>query len=173
MLKTPFVIREAVPGDFEALGQVMVAAYQGLEGFPGREEQPKYYEMLDSIGQMAERAGAKILVATVEGRILGGVVYFSDMAQDGSGGTATQERNASGFRLLAVSQEARGMGLGQGLVEACVRLAKERQHSQMIIHTTEAMKVAWAMYVRLGFRRSLDLDFMQGALPVFGFRLDL
>ena len=172
-METPFVIREAEPGDFQALGQVMAAVYEGLEGFPGRVEQPKYYEMLDAIGLMAKKPGAKLLVATVEGRVLGGVVYFSDLAQYGSGGTATQERNASGFRLLAVSPEARGTGLGKGLVEACLSLAKEHQHRQMIIHTTEAMKVAWGMYERLGFRRSPDLDFLQGALPVFGFRLDL
>jgi ribosomal protein S18 acetylase RimI-like enzyme len=63
--------------------------------------------------------------------------------------------------------------MGKGLVEACLRLARERQHRQMIIHTTKAMQVAWGMYERLGFRRSQDLDFMQGDLPVFGFRLDL
>ena len=62
----------------------------------------------------------------------------------------------------------------QGLqLEACIRLAKEHQHRQMIIHTTKAMRVAWGMYERLGFRRSQDLDFMQGDLPVFGFRLDV
>jgi hypothetical protein len=43
----------------------------------------------------------------------------------------------------------------------------------VIIHTTSAMKVAWGMYARLGFKRSPDLDFMQEALQVFGFRLPL
>jgi hypothetical protein len=43
----------------------------------------------------------------------------------------------------------------------------------VILHTTAAMRVAWALYERLGFRRSEDLDFMQGELPVFGFRLRL
>jgi hypothetical protein len=35
------------------------------------------------------------------------------------------------------------------------------------------MEVAWAMYERLGFRRSSDLDFMQEQLRAFGFHLDL
>jgi hypothetical protein len=35
------------------------------------------------------------------------------------------------------------------------------------------MKVAWRMYEALGFERSPDLDFLQGELPVFGFRLKL
>jgi hypothetical protein len=29
------------------------------------------------------------------------------------------------------------------------------------------------MYENLGFKRSEDLDFMQGELPVFGFRLSV
>jgi hypothetical protein len=41
----------------------------------------------------------------------------------------------------------------------------------LIIHSTMAMQTAWKMYERLGFKRSEDLDFMQGELPVFGFRL--
>jgi hypothetical protein len=36
-----------------------------------------------------------------------------------------------------------------------------------------AMQIAWKMYENLGFKRSEDLDFMQGELPVFGFRLAL
>lgn len=151
----------------------MVAVYSSLEGFPRPEEQPKYYELLANIGRMTEKPDTRLLVAVAGTEILGGVVHFSDMAQYGSGGTATQERNASGFRLLAVSPEARGLGVGKALMERSIELAKERHHAQVIIHTTEAMRVAWAMYERRGFERSPDLDFLQGALPVFGFRLKL
>jgi hypothetical protein len=35
------------------------------------------------------------------------------------------------------------------------------------------MQVAWKLYDAMGFKRSEDLDFMQGKLPVFGFRLDI
>jgi len=34
-----------------------------------------------------------------------------------------------------------------------------------------SMQTAWRMYENLGFKRSADLDFMQGELPVYGFRL--
>jgi len=166
-----FLIREARHDEFDELGRLMVAVYAGLEGFPGPDEQPGYYDMLTHIGLMAEKPGARLLVAVAEAKLLGGVVHFSDMAQYGSGGTATQERNASGFRLLAVGPEARGMGVGKALVQRCIDLGKEEGHRQVILHSTEAMKVAWGMYERLGFERSLDLDFLQGELPVFGFRL--
>ena len=168
-----FVIREAREDEFDVLGRLMVTVYAGLAGFPGPAEQPRYYDMLAHIGRMAEKPGAKLLVAVADSEVLGGVVHFSDMAQYGSGGSATGERNASGFRLLAVGPEARGRGIGRALVQGCIDLAKEAGQGQVILHSAEAMKVAWGMYERLGFERSPDLDFLQGELPVFGFRLKL
>lgn len=168
-----FLVREARPEECNALGRLMVAVYASLEGFPGPGEQPRYYEMLTNIGILAERPGAKLLVAVADGKLLGGVVHFSDMAQYGSGGTATQERDAAGFRLLAVDLEARGLGVGRALVLHCIGLARAAGKAQVVIHSTAAMKVAWGMYERLGFRRSPDLDFLQGELPVFGFRMAL
>jgi ribosomal protein S18 acetylase RimI-like enzyme len=91
----------------------------------------------------------------------------------GSGGTATKEQHAAGFRLLAVDPLVRGKGIGKLLTRACIAKAKEKKLDQLIIHTTLAMKNAWTMYEGLGFKRSEDLEFMQGQLPVFGFRLSI
>src|SRR5262249_44009721 len=99
--------------------------------------------------------------------------YFSHMKYYGSGGIATQEQNAAGFRLLAVDPSIRGKGIGKLLVEECIRKAKDKNLGQVIIHTTAAMKTAWKMYENIGFKRSEDLDFMQGELPVLGFRLSI
>ncbi len=169
----PMIIRDARQDEFGALGRLMVAVYSSLDGFPKPDEQPKYYEMLANIGLMTAKPGTRLLVAEQDGRLLGGVVYFADMAQYGSGGTATQEKHAAGFRLLAVDSAARGMGAGRALAQKCVDLAREGRLGQVIIHTTRSMQVAWGMYEKMGFKRSLDLDFMQGQLPVFGFRLPL
>jgi len=168
-----FVLREARSEEFQALGALLVAVYSSLAGFPTPEEQPRYYDMLANIGRLAGNPDTELLVAIRGEDLLGGVVYFSDMARYGSGGTATQEVNASGFRLLAVAPQARGLGVGRALMETCITRAQERRHGQMIIHTTDAMKTAWSMYERRGFVRSVDLDFLQGTLQVYGFRLKL
>jgi len=173
MRQEELVIRDARPEECAALGRLMVEVYSGLEGFPRPEEQPKYYEMLANIGQMTQKPGARLLVAVRGEALLGGVVYFADMAQYGSGGSATRETNAAGFRLLAVAPGARGSGAGRALAGRCVELAREDRLGQVIIHTTNAMRIAWAMYAKMGFERSPDLDFMQGELQVFGFRLAL
>ncbi|SFN54261.1 GNAT family N-acetyltransferase [Dokdonella immobilis] len=170
-MKSEPQIRELHPDEFAALGQLMVEVYASLPGFPSPQEQPRYYETLANIGRFSEKPGVQVLVALGAGNeLMGGVVYFSDMAQYGSGGTATSEVNAAGIRLLGVSPQYRGRGVGKALALACIARARESGRGQVILHTTEAMQVAWKLYEGLGFVRSTDLDFDQERLPVYGFR---
>jgi len=170
----PLTIREVRPAEHAALGVLMVEVYSQLPGFPTPAEQPRYYELLANIGRFTETRAAKVLVAfTAEGALVGGVVYFGDMAEYGSGGAATAVQDASGIRLLGVSPRFRKLGAGRALTKACIQLALEAGHSQVVLHTTQAMQAAWALYQALGFVRSPDLDFSQQGLPVFGFRLAL
>jgi ribosomal protein S18 acetylase RimI-like enzyme len=167
-------VRDAHPSEFEEIGRLMVKVYSQLVGFPKPDEQPNYYNMLLNVGDFTARPETELLVAiSSDDKIAGAVVYFNDMKYYGSGGLATQEKKAAGFRLLAVDPAARGGGIGKLLVSECVKKAKERNLSQVIIHSTKSMQVAWRMYERIGFKRSVDLDFMQGELEVFGFRLSL
>ena len=169
-----FIVRNAKPSEFEQIGKLMVQVYSQLEGFPTEKEQPDYYKMLRNIGDLTNKPETELLVSvSPDGIIAGGVVYFSDMKYYGSGGTATEEKNASGFRLLAVDDSFRGKGIGKLLTMECIQRAKNDKKSKIVIHTTQAMPTAWKMYERLGFKRGEDLDFMQGDLPVFGFRLIL
>lgn len=130
--------------------------------------------MLANIGDFTAKPGTELLVAvSSENTITDGVVYFSDMQYYGSGGIATQEQNASGFRLLAVDFSVRGFGIGKLLTYECIKKSKDKEHDQVIIHSTKAMQTACKIYENLGFKRSEDLNFMQGELPVFGSRLFL
>lgn len=166
-------IRDIRENEFDALGQLLIEVYSSLPGFPSPAEQPRYYEMLSRVGSFTEKPGSRVLVASKEGGALtGGVVYFGDMAH-GSGGTATQEKNAAGIRLLGVAPQHRQTGIGKALTQACIEAARNSGRSQVILHSTKAMEVAWRLYEKLEFRRSEDLDFMQEQLPVFGFRLSL
>lgn len=167
------VIDDCTPGEGKTLGALMVAVYSSLPGFPSPTEQPRYYDMLANIRNLAERPGARVLVARMNGEVAGGVVYLGDMAHYGSGGTAGSRRNASGIRLLAVDPEWRGHGIGKALTEFCIELARKAGHREVVLHTTAAMQTAWKMYEGLGFRRDEELDFMQEALPVYGFSLPL
>ncbi|HMJ48497.1 MAG TPA: GNAT family N-acetyltransferase [Ferruginibacter sp.] len=174
MAHKEFIIRNAVSGEFDEIGKLMIRAYSQLEGFPNQFEQPEYYKMLANIGEFTNKPGVELLAAiSGDNKIAGAVVYFNDMKFYGSGGTATKEQNASGFRLLAVDPAARGQSIGRLLTNECIRKSSNKNIHSMIIHTTKAMQTAWTMYESMGFKRAEDLDFMQGALPVFGFRLSL
>ena len=174
MEKQEYIVRNAKPEEFAEIGNLMVLVYSQLDGFPKPNEQPAYYQMLSNIGDQTKKPCTELLVAiTTDGKIAGGVVYFSDMQYYGSGGTATKEKNASGFRLLAVDPTYRGQGIGKLLTLECIKKAKEDKTQCVVIHTTKAMQTAWKMYEKIGFKRNEDLDFMQGELPVFGFRLSL
>ena len=172
MSKQEYTVKNAIPAEFEEIGSLMIQVYSQLEGFPKESEQPNYYKMLANVGELTNKPGTELLVAvSSDDKIVGGVVYFGDMKYYGSGGTATDEQNACGFRLLAVDPLTRGQGIGRLLTTECIRKAKAKKVYQMVIHTTIAMQTAWKMYENIGFKRSEDLDFMQGELPVYGFRL--
>lgn len=169
-----FSIREARTNEFKEVGKLMSDVYEALDGFPSRTDLPKYYALFDSIGDFADLPGVKLLVAASEsGEIGGTVIYCGDMDYYGSGAVTIEAKDAAAFRLLAVSEKARGHGLGKRLTEHCIELGKEEGNDEMIIHTTDAMLTAWRMYEKRGFRRSEDLDFDLGGIMVYGFRMPL
>lgn len=167
-------IRNAKPEEFNSIGELMVKAYSQLDGFPKPSEFPEYYNKLLHVGILTEKEHAELIVAiSNETQVVGAVVYFSDLEQYGSKGTITAIKNASGFRLLAVSPDESGKGIGKLLISECIKRAKQHNHKQLFIHSTESMKIARKMYERIGFSRYKPIDFMQGNLPVFGFKLEL
>jgi pimeloyl-ACP methyl ester carboxylesterase/GNAT superfamily N-acetyltransferase len=169
----PLVIREARSDEYEAIGRMMVAVYSSLDGFPSPRTQPEYYELLERIGEQTAKPGAKLLVALEKERIAGAVVFYADMGAYGSGGTAAAEKDAAGFRFLAADPEARGRGVAKALVEHCIEAARAAGRRRLVIHSTAAMKAARAIYMARGFKSAPDLDFVQGSMPVYGFRLEL
>ncbi|MGZ8554363.1 MAG: GNAT family N-acetyltransferase, partial [Chitinophagaceae bacterium] len=122
MAKQNWIVRNALPGEFDVIGKLMVRAYSQLEGFPKESEQPNYYKMLANIGELTNNPGTELIIAvSPDEEIAGGVVYFSDMKYYGSGGIATLEKDAAGFRLLAVDPSKRGQGIGKLLTSECIR----------------------------------------------------
>ena len=169
----PLVIRDARADEFEAIGRMMVAVYSGLDGFPRPESQPDTYKGLAGIGDEAAKPDARILVALEKERIAGAVVFYANMAAYRPGGTAPHEIEAAGFRFLAADPDARGRGIAAALIEQCIALARAGRRRRLVVHATEAMKAARAIFAARGFRRAPDLDFVEGSMAVYGFRLAL
>lgn len=169
-----FDIRRARPEELPALGTLVADAYAALPGMPTPAEQPAYYAMVRDAAARAGNPAICILAAvTRSGALLGSADFIEDMAHYGSGGRAGTRVHAAGIRLLAVAPHARGHGIGKALTRHCIESAHALGRSSLVLHTTRAMETAWRMYEQLGFERTPDLDFRQGALEVFGFELRL
>jgi ribosomal protein S18 acetylase RimI-like enzyme len=74
--------------------------------------------------------------------------------------------------MLVVAPEARGMGIGRALAEACIAHARRDGAPQFALHTSELMEVALPMYERMGFRRHADGPTLFG-VPYGIYLLDL
>ena len=169
-----YSIREARSIEFSTLGELIVNAYASLPGMPGVEEQPDYYAVLRDIAKRAGNPAISVFLAASEfGELLGSVDFINDMKDYGARGAASSVCNAAGIRFLAVKSDSRGNGVGGSLTAHCIDRARELGKSAVILHTTRPMATAWAMYCRMGFQRYSEIDFQQGNLEVFGFRLAL
>ncbi len=159
-------IRPATPDEYEAVGDLTVAAYDAL----GHMVEDVGYDaqLRDVAGRVA--AGDVVLVAVEDGRLLGGVTYVRDSASP----SAEFERGEVGIRMLAVDPAAQGRGVGTALSLACIELARADGGSRIALHSTPWMTTAHRMYERLGFRRAPERDFTPlPTVPLLAYTLDL
>lgn len=102
------------------------------------------------IGNMSSLADAgEIIVAEVEGQIVGAVAYV------GPGAPKAEFFRPDWpiMRMLVVAPDSRGQGIGRALAQECLRRAKRDGASVFALHTSELMQVALHMYQRMGFNR--------------------
>ena len=168
-----FEIRLARPEELGALGALVADAYAALPGMPPPRSSrgTTRWSATRRPGRETRRSGSS--PRSRRGSSSGSADFIEEMASYGSGGTASTRVDTAGIRLLAVAPAARGRGIGKALTRHCIERARALGRAALVLHTTRAMQSAWRMYEQLGFRRSPELDFRQGALDVFGFELPL
>ena len=142
-------IREVRPDEYDAVGELTVAAYRTLEV----DHLWGGYD--DDIRDVAGRVkGAHVLVAVSDGAVVGAVTYVDDPDSPWLEWTLPGEVQ---FRLLAVVPRGRGQGVGEALARECMTRARGGGHP-LVIHTTQWMPAARRLYDRLGFARRPDRD---------------
>jgi ribosomal protein S18 acetylase RimI-like enzyme len=141
------IVRDALPGELSAVGDLRVAAYRA-DGF--LSEDSEYAPILRALG--ADGKG-EILVAADGPRLTGTVMlrYWPD-------GNVLRGTGEAEIRALAVAPAARGRGVGRALLDAVMGRAAERGVRYLTLLTEPEMVVAQHMYTSAGFVRLPDRD---------------
>jgi ribosomal protein S18 acetylase RimI-like enzyme len=127
-----------------------------------------YERELRDVAGRAETS--EVLVARVAGRIVGCVTFVDGEAPL----SQVDDPGAATIRMLGVDTEARGRGIGEALVRACIDRARAAGRLRVRLDTRTSMKSAQRLYERLGFRRDPDHDWSPGdGILLLGYVLDL
>lgn len=148
------VVREARETELERIGELTADVYGG-EGLAG----PEYVKVLRDARTRWESPATTLIVAHDDGAedpqdILGAVVY----AAPGSPWQDLAAGDEAEFRMLATVPEARGRGVGEALVRACIERAKLSGAPRIVLSTGHEMLAAHRLYERIGFVRAPERD---------------
>jgi predicted N-acetyltransferase YhbS len=163
-------IRDARPDEHAAIREITLAAYAEFADIMVPTAWAGLHQAVRTALE-SEGPGQRI-VAERDGRLVGSVMLYPP-AVDAYQGLAA-EAGWPELRLLAVDPAARGQGIGQALVNECVRRARAMGATALGLHTSESLRVATRMYERMGFERVPEHDFQPpGAELVRAYRLAL
>jgi GNAT superfamily N-acetyltransferase len=165
------VVRDARPDDRDAIRDVTLAAY-GEYAQPMSSLWDGYRQ--STLGTLADVGAATQLVAERDGIVVGTVLVCPAGPIRYMPDREPVELQWPEVRLLAVAPPARGQGVAQALMAACIARARQSGAAALQLHTTDMMRTAMRLYERMGFARWPSLDFHPGPdLTVKGYRLDL
>jgi ribosomal protein S18 acetylase RimI-like enzyme len=153
------LIRTANKADHDAADRVARLAFAEYES-----EYPDWIPVLRDGRPMSKIAEeGELLVAEKDGAIVGCVGYIPP----GRSHNAVFAQDWAALRFMAVDPVHRGTGISRALAEECARRAKRDGAAALALFTSPAMKIAAAMYQRIGFRFLRRID------PVYGMTADL
>lgn len=113
--------------------------YEENDGFDATFE-PLVAEILVAFARDHDPGTERGWIAESAGRRLGSIFCV----QSGEDGVAK-------LRLFFLEPDARGLGLGQRMLEACIEFARERGYRRMRLWTHESHEAACALYRKNGF----------------------
>jgi ribosomal protein S18 acetylase RimI-like enzyme len=137
------MIRDFRPDDAPAVNRVALEAWN--EYAPVFSNWARTAEFVGNITSLAR--DLQLVVAELEGCVVGVVGYVPPYAKR----EEMFPPDWAIIRMLSVTPEARGRGLGRRLSQECISRARRERATVVGLHTSPAMEVALPMYLRLGF----------------------
>ncbi|QIK63965.1 GNAT family N-acetyltransferase [Leucobacter viscericola] len=159
-------VRRIRSEEYATVGALVRAAYEN--------EYVLESDYLDEIEDVAGRDSvSQVLVAEENGRILGSVT-IPNVGERLLSNSAPDEMDV---RLLGVSGEARGKGVGEALMRHVVRVARDRGSRRLVLHTGDQMVKAHRLYERLGFQqipeREFTIETISGTRRIISYGLEV
>lgn len=165
-----FTIRDLRPEEREAARGLTRTAYAPFATIMAPSAWAGLHAALEAA--LVSTSPHEHLVAEHGGKLAGSVLLFPPAGGDtaGAGGRMVWPE----LRLLAVVPAARGQGIGEALVQACVERARSAGAPALGLYTSASMGSAIALYERLGFARVPEYDFQPpGAELITAYRFPL
>ena len=132
------ILRPPAPGDLGWIVQRHGALYAAEEGWDHRFEGVVAGVVADYV-KTYDPTREACWVAEHEGRKVGSIML------------ARETDTVGRLRLLLVEPTARGMGVGEALVSACIERAREAGYAEMVLWTQSNLLPARRLYQRAGF----------------------
>ncbi len=160
-------VREALPGEYARLGELVVAAYRSLPEF----DEPEYEVELRDVARQAREAVVLAALDAETGAVTGCATYVPGPESPWAELLGPGE---VGIRMLAVDPGDRGRGAGTALARACVDRARTEGRRRVVLHTLSFMTSAQRIYRSLGFKEIPDRTWEpEPGIRLLAFGLDL
>ncbi|MDT7833815.1 bifunctional helix-turn-helix transcriptional regulator/GNAT family N-acetyltransferase [Aquabacterium sp. OR-4] len=132
------LLREPVPGDLGWVVQQHAELYAREHGFDSRFEGLVAGIVADHVRQF-QPGFERCWMAELDGQRAGSVFVVR------------QSAHTAQLRLLLLRPEARGLGLGGRLTDACIAFARQAGYREMVLGTQRSLEAARAIYASRGF----------------------
>jgi len=137
-------LRDFQQCDASAVNALGIAAFEQFANH--YQDWPAFQKKIACMAALAE--AGEIIVATTDEAIVGAIVYLGPQAPK----SEFFPSSWAVMRMLVVSPQCRGQGLGHALAQACFAKAQRDGAEVFGLHTSPIMSVARAMYLRMGFK---------------------
>ncbi|MCM3569340.1 GNAT family N-acetyltransferase [Neobacillus mesonae] len=148
-------IRKASGNEIEMIREQRVMAYE-----EHAQKVPEgHWEALRKsiLSDADEQMGVELLVAELEGEVVGSVALFPSKSDAYKG--LSDMVDYPEIRMLAVAPQARRKGIAEALIKECILRAKVSGTKYIGLHTADFMEAAIRLYERMGFIRMTEFDF--------------
>ncbi len=145
------IVQNALDSAFDEVALLNVEAFREYSQALSLEDWKRMEANLSKVAEMAKVG--QLIVARQDDLLVGSVIY----CPPGTSDSRIFQPEWASLRLLAVSPQRRGEGIGQQLTLDCIQRARQESAAVMAIHTSELMVAAQRMYERLGFTREREL----------------